>query len=75
MEEWESYSVDEAQYHTDKYSKGYFRRRLPKYYRQMVNKKRKNRDRRELWKEVHVDGYEGLYSSWNGKDSDPAWYW
>lgn len=72
---WESYADDKALYYSDNYDQGYFRRNLPKSYRKLVNRKRKNRDKRELWKEVHWEEYDGLYSKWNGVDSDPCWYW
>ena len=74
-EEWESYRVDEAKYNTDNYGQGYFRKNKPKHYRNMINRSRRRRDKRELWKELNFEGYDGLYSSWNCKDADPTWYW
>lgn len=48
---------------------------FPKEYRKHTNKLRKLHDSRELYKELNFIEYEGLYSKWNCKDSDPAWYW
>ncbi len=72
---WESYVKDEVLYYSDNYGQGYFRRKFPKYYRNMINRKRRGRDKHELWKEVNLDCYDGLYSSWNCKDSNPSWFW
>jgi len=74
-DEWVSYRKEEAMYDTDNCGQGWFRRTKPKHYRNLINRKRRRRDDHELWKEVNIDGYEGLYSSWNCKDSDPSWYW
>lgn len=72
--DWESYKEDESKYYTDNYGQNFFRKRKPKAYRKMVNRARRMHDKRELWKETHMD-YDGLYSKWNCRDSDPTWYW
>lgn len=50
---------------------------VSKPYRKMVNKKRKNKDKMALKKEVSLyeyNDFKGNYSSWNGKDSFPDIY-
>ena len=48
---------------------------FPKEYRKFVNKQRKEHDRIELYRELHIEDYSPVYSKWNCKDSDPMWYW
>lgn len=48
---------------------------LPKFFRNMVNRKRRAYDKQELWKELNLEEYEGLYSSWNCKDNNAWSYW
>ena len=48
---------------------------IPKSARQSVKKWRKARDKRELWKCLNMHDYEPLFALWNGKDSDPNYYW
>lgn len=62
-------------YYTKKTTSHYHSYRFPKSYRKTVNRSRRNFDKRELHKELTYNDYEGLYSKWNGKDSDPMWYW
>ena len=49
--------------------------RFPHYYRNLINRTRRHKDRHELYKEITNFKYEGLYSKWNCKDADPWWYW
>lgn len=48
---------------------------LPKEFRNSVNRKRRAKDRQELWKEVNISDHEGLYSKWNCKDNNAWGYW
>lgn len=55
-------------YHTDNYEE--FHRNMPKEWRKSANAKRRNHDKRELWKELNIVDYEAQYSKWNCKDND-----
>ena len=46
----------------------------PKYFRTMINRSRRAKDHRELWKEVNMEDYIGEYSFWSGKDNDSGGY-
>lgn len=70
---WESYEKDEILYYTDK-KHGFYFWKKHKTYRKQVNRTRRNHDKRELRKEINCPDYEGLYSAWNAKDSDPDRY-
>lgn len=76
---WSPYffSIDEKEwkYYTKKKSNFHNSMRFPRYYRKQINNYRRNNDKRELYKEIHLIDYEGLYSCWNCKDSDPWYFW
>lgn len=48
---------------------------LPRHFRKEVNKKRRARDKQEVYKSVHIVDYEELCSNWNCKDNDSWGYW
>ena len=48
---------------------------LPRFYRNMVNRKRRAHDRTELFRELNHFEYIGAYSKWNCKDSNAWGYW
>ncbi len=53
----------------------YYSYGLPKFFRNMVNRKRRARDRQELYKAVKHFEYEEQCSKWNCKDADHWGYW
>lgn len=69
---WLPPSKIKQRFHGDKWHYRYSG--FPRLYRNIVNRQRRSRDRRELHKELTLENYEGLYSNWNHKDSDP-WWW
>lgn len=68
--------VAEWYYYTKKNHKtrGCWSGRFPKYYRKIVNKERRNKDKEQLYREVNLIDYIGNYSKWNANDNDP-WYY
>jgi len=48
--------------------------KLPKFYRKIVTKKRRARDARGLFKEVHLNQV-GNFCNWNAKSSESRGYW
>ena len=66
---------ERVRYNTDsdiKYEFG-----VPKWFRQMINKSRRSRDRFQLWKELKLleEDYKGNYSPYNCKDANTWSYW
>lgn len=52
-----------------------WRSSLPHYFRNMVNKSRRARDRQELWKAINLKDHEEQCSKWNCKDNNAWGYW
>lgn len=50
------------------------KKRPPKYFRSMINHKRRSKDFMELQKELCIENYIGNFSFWNGKDNDQWGY-
>lgn len=48
---------------------------LPKFYRNMVNRSRRTKDKQELWKAVNLIDHEEQCSKWNCKDNNAWGYW
>jgi hypothetical protein len=48
---------------------------LPRWFRNMVNRKRRAKDRQEIWKEVNIENYEEQCSKWNCADNNNWGYW
>jgi hypothetical protein len=48
---------------------------LPKEFRNSINRIRRAHDRREIFKELNINGYEEQCSKWNCKDSRAWGYW
>lgn len=48
---------------------------LPQDFRNDVNRVRRRKDKREIWKAVNVIGYEEQCSMWNCKDNNAWGYW
>jgi len=48
---------------------------LPKFYRNMVNRSRRRKDSRELYKELTFNDYVGAYDLWNCTSSNSWGYW
>lgn len=48
---------------------------LPRHFRKEVNKRRRARDKQEVYKAVHIVDYEELCSDWNCKDNESWGYW
>jgi len=48
---------------------------LPKGFRKTVNRSRRNKDKREIYKAINFDGYEEQCSKWNCKDNNSWGYW
>jgi len=63
----------QAKYYTDLFD--YYRSNPNKPFRKNINKQRRSRDKRELYKEINLIGYEGLYDLWNCKTANREWYW
>ena len=75
-DEWyEDYLAKERyRYKTDNGGKWYDRQ-LPRWYRNQVNRKRRAKDKRELFKAVNWIDYDEQCSDWNCKDNDHWGYW
>lgn len=43
---------------------------LPRHFRKEVNRKRRMKDKNEVFKAVNIEGYEELCSNWNCKDNE-----
>ena len=48
---------------------------LPKEFRNMVNRSRRTKDKREIWKAVHWKDYPEQCDMWNCKSSNAWGYW
>lgn len=48
---------------------------LPRWFRNMVNRNRRAKDRQELWKSLNLEEHEEQCSKWNCKDSNSWGYW
>jgi len=48
---------------------------LPKEFRNSVNRTRRRKDKREVFKAINLDGYEEQCSMWNCKDNNAWGYW
>lgn len=75
FENWNDVKDIKWRYYAKKHTCHRHSHRFPKDYRKLINKERRNLDKRELYKEVNFKEYDGKYSKWNCKDSDPWWYW
>ncbi len=53
----------------------YFDYKLPRHFRNYVNRRRRANDRQELWRELNNEDYAGNYSKWNCKDANHWGYW
>jgi len=60
-------------YYTESY--GSYSGSPDKPFRKAVNNVRRNHDKRELYKELNLKDYEGLYDPWNCKTANAWWYW
>lgn len=69
----EGYIKSRDLYYTEMYNCGNFS--PDKSFRRKVNKQRRTRDKRELYKELNLIDYEGLYDLWNCKTANAWWYW
>jgi len=72
---WDELNKAKWKYYTKKHTCHRHSYRFPKSYRKMINSQRKNKDKRELFKEINFIYYEGLYDPWNCKTADPYWFW
>lgn len=48
---------------------------VPKSHRKIYNKKRRRKDKREIWREINLEDYEGQCSDWNCKDAHVWDFW
>ena len=55
--------------------RGYQHWTLPKEFRNSVNRSRRARDRQEIYREINIIEYEGLYDPWNCKTANQWGYW
>lgn len=62
-----------AQYKTR--SEKYYTYKLPKCYRNMINRTRRAHDKAFLYKDLNFIDYEGIYDPWNCKTSNSWGYW
>lgn len=56
-------------------SNNYYSYSLPQSYRNRINRSRRRKDKREIYKAIRFDNYEEQCSKWNCKDSDAWGYW
>jgi hypothetical protein len=73
--DWQIEYIEKEKYRYNTRSGRYYDFTLPKWFRNQVNRKRRARDRQELWKAVNIHDYEEQCSKWNCKDSDAWGYW
>lgn len=62
-----------VEYYTS--SNKWFSHSLPKEFRNSVNRTRRRKDKREIWKAVNINDYEEQCSRWNCKDNNAWGYW
>jgi len=55
--------------------RGYQYWTLPQWFRNDVNKSRRARDRQEIYREIMLEEYEGMYDPWNCKTANQWGYW
>jgi len=53
----------------------YWRESLPRWFRNQVNRARRTKDRREVWKAVNWNDYEEQCDLWNCTSNDHWSYW
>lgn len=61
-------------YHID-CSTTFYTSGIPKKYRKVVNRNRRNFDKRELYKAIHFEDYTEQCLHWNGKSNDHYIYY
>jgi len=64
---------EKYKYKTKSYK--YYDYGLPKFYRNMVNRSRRIKDKREIWKATHWNDYPEQCDMWNCKSSNHWGYW
>jgi len=74
-EDWIKEYLREERYKYKTKSVKYYDFGLPKFYRKMVNKNRRRKDRHEVWKALNFNDYPEQCCKWNCKTSEAWGYW
>lgn len=74
-EVWQIEYISKEKYRYTVRGGRYYDFTLPHWYRNIVNRIRRRKDKRELWLSVNMVDHEEQCSTWNCKDSKAWGYW